>query len=121
MTQFAGWNFIGNTAYAMTQNGINMVLNVFGGATVNAARGIAFQVSEMTKQFLANVNTVMTPYSIKEYAGGRYKEFEKAIFMSSKILFFIQLLLTIPLLYLTPWLIQLWLGQIPEYTVIFLR
>lgn len=121
MTQFAGWNFLGNTAYAITQNGLNMVLNVFGGAAVNAARGIAFQVSEMTKQFLTNINTIMTPYSIKAYACEKYDEFEKAIFMSSKILFFVQLMLTIPLTYLTPWLLQLWLGQVPEYSVIFLR
>ena len=55
MTSFAGWNFLGNTAYAVTQNGVNMLLNVFGGPAVNAARGIAFQVSEMTKQFLTNL------------------------------------------------------------------
>ena len=121
MTQFAGWNFLGNTAYAVTQNGVNMLLNVFGGPAVNAARGIAFQVSEMTKQFLTNVNTVMTPYSIKAYAGERLEEFQKAIFISSKILFYVQLMLTIPLVYLTQWLIGLWLGQVPEYAVVFLQ
>jgi O-antigen/teichoic acid export membrane protein len=121
MTQFAGWNFLGNTAYAVTQNGVNMLLNVFGGPAVNAARGIAFQVSEMTKQFLTNVNTVMTPYSIKAFAGERLEEFQKAIFISSKILFYVQLMLTIPLVYLTQWLISLWLGQVPEYAVVFLQ
>lgn len=121
MTQFAGWNFLGNTAYTITQNGMNMILNVFGGTVVNAARGIAFQVSELTKQFLTNVNTVMTPYSIKAYAGGKYDDFQKAIFISSKILFYVQLMLTIPLIYLTPWLLQLWLGEVPEYSVVFLQ
>ena len=121
MTQFAGWNFLGNTAYAVTQNGINMVLNVFGGTVVNAARGIAFQVSELTKQFLININTVMTPYSIQAYAGGRHEDFQKAIFISSKILFYVQLMLSIPIIYLTPWLLQLWLGQVPEYSVVFLQ
>ncbi len=121
MTQFAGWNFLGNTAYAVTQNGVNMILNVFGGTVVNAARGIAFQVSEMTKQFLININTVMTPYSIQAYAGGKYDDFQKAIFISSKILFYVQLMLTIPLVYLTPWLLQLWLGTVPEYSVVFLQ
>lgn len=121
MTQFAGWNFLGNTAYAVTQNGLNMILNVFGGAVVNAARGIAFQVSEITKQFLININTVMTPYSIKAYAAERHEEFKKAIFISSKILFYVQLMLTIPLTYLTPWVLQVWLGQVPEYAVVFLQ
>lgn len=121
MTQFAGWNFLGNTAYAVTQNGINMVLNVFGGTVVNAARGIAFQVSEITKQFLTNINTVMTPYSIQAYAGGRQEDFQKAIFISSKILFYVQLMLTIPLVYLTPWVLYLWLGQVPDYSVVFLQ
>ena len=121
MTQFAGWNFLGNTAYAVSQNGINMVLNVFGGTVVNAARGIAFQVSELTKQFLTNINTVMTPYSIRAYAGGRQEDFQKAVFISSKILFFVQLMLTIPIVYLTPWLLYLWLGQVPDYSVVFLQ
>lgn len=121
MTQFAGWNFLGNTAYAVTQHGINMVLNVFGGTVVNAARGIAFQVSELTKQFLININTVMTPYSIQAYAGGRMEDFQKAVFISSKILFYVQLMLSIPLVYLTPWLLHLWLGQVPAYSVVFLQ
>ena len=98
-----------------------MVLNVFGGTVVNAARGIAFQVSELTKQFLININTVMTPYSIQAYAGGRHEDFQKAVSVSSKILFYVQLMLTIPIVYLTPWLLQLWLGQVPDYSVVFLR
>lgn len=121
MTQFAGWNFLGNTAYAVTQNGINMVLNVFGGTVVNAARGIAFQVSELTKSFLININTVMTPYCIQAYAGGRHDEFQKAVFISSKILFFVQLMLSIPIVYMTQWLLHLWLGLVPDYSVVFLQ
>ena len=121
MLGFAGWNFMGNTAYALTHNGLNMVLNVFGGAVVNAARGIAYQVNSVTYQFLNNINIVIVPYSIKTYAEGEKNKAFEFMFFSSKILFAIQLFLVVVLVFLTPYIIRIWLGIIPDYVVVFIR
>lgn len=121
MTKFAGWNFFGNTAFSLTQNVMNMILNVFGGTVVNAARGISYQVKSFFDQFVSNVSVVLVPYSIKTYATGEQERFYRIIILSSKILFFVQFIVSIILIYLTVDIFQLWLGQIPKYSVGFTR
>ena len=121
MFSFAGWNFLGITAFTLYHNGLNMVLNVFGGTVVNAARGIAYQINNVLQRFINNVTVVINPYCIKLWSAGEREKAFKMIFFSSKILFFIQLCLLIPIFYLTPEILQIWLGQVPEYSVVFIR
>ena len=119
MTAFAGWNFFGNSAYSMTQSVLNMELNVFGGAAVNAARGIAYQVQSSVKQCLDNINIVLNPFSIKTYAEGNVGKLYDLIFLSSKILFSVQLCLSCILIFLASEILSIWLVEIPPYTVVF--
>ena len=121
MMSFASWNFLGITSYTLFHNGLNMILNVFGGTVVNAARGVAYQINNVLLQFINNVTVVINPYCVKIWAAGEREKAFKMIFFSSKILFFIQLCLLIPIFYLTPEILQVWLGQIPEYSVVFIR
>ena len=120
MTVFAGWNFFGNTAFALTQNGLNMVLNVFGGPVVNAARGIAFQVNNALQQVVNSIAIVIKPYAIKKYAEGDYQKAFEILYLSSKIYFIVQLLIVIVFTIFTREIIYLWLGQIPDYVISFL-
>ena len=121
MSLFASWNFVGKSSYAISQSGLNMVLNIFGGPIVNAARGIAFQLNSATNQFVNNVNIVLDPFFIKTYAEGNMTRFYTAFNLSSKALFFVQLIIVIPFYFLSEILIKIWLGQIPDYSIGFLR
>lgn len=121
MMSFACWNFLGTTVFTLYHNGLNMILNVFGGTVVNAARGIAYQINNVLLQFINNVTVVINPYCIKLWSAGEKEKAFKMIFFSSKILFIIQLCLLTPLYYLTPEILQIWLGQVPEYSVTFIR
>lgn len=121
MIGFAGWNFLGKSAAAITQSAINMILNVFGGPIINAARGIAFQLNSATCQFVNNVNIVFDPFFIKTYASKNYHKFYSTFYFISKALYFIQLLLVIPFYYLSEEVLMIWLGQIPDYSIQFLR
>ena len=116
---FAGWNFLGNTAYTLAHNGINMVLNVYGGAVVNASRGIAYQVQSAVSGLLANISVVIRPYSIKEYAKGEYSKFNSIMFISSKIMFSIQLCLVILLGINVNLVLSLWLKEVPQFAAVF--
>ena len=120
MTSFAGWAFFGNTANILSQSGLNLVLNVFGGPVVNAARGISYQVQGALSQFVGNITTVVKPYAIKTYASGEINKALDFSGLTSKLYFGIQMLIVIFVTFLADKLIKLWLGQIPEYTVIFL-
>lgn len=121
MLLFASWNFIGKSSYAITQSGLNLILNVFGGPTVNAARGIAFQLNSATNQFVNNVNIVLDPFFIKTYAEGDIQKFYTIFNFSSKALYFVQLCLVIPFYILSELILMIWLGQVPEFSVVFLR
>lgn len=120
MTAFAGWNFFGNTAFALTNNGINMVLNVFGGPVVNAARGIAFQVNYALQQVQKNLSIVVEPFAIKTYAEGNMKKSFDVLYLTSKVYFLIQLLVVIILTFFTKEIIAWWLGEVPPYVISFL-
>lgn len=119
MFSFAGWNFLGNTAYTLAHNGINMVLNVFGGPIVNAARGIAYQVQSAVNALLANISVVIRPYSIKEYAKGEFIRYNSIICLSSKLMFSIQLCLVVLLSVNIDIALKIWLKEVPLYASIF--
>jgi len=121
MTTFAGWSFMGNTAYSLSQSGINMVLNVFGGPAVNAARGVAFQLTTALNQFVKNINLVTAPHITKTYARQEGGHFIGLITTTSKILFITQACVVVPFLFFTNEFLTLWLGNVPEYSVVFLK
>lgn len=121
MFNFAGWNFMGNTAYAMSQSLQSMILNVFAGPILNTARGLASQVSNALSQVTNNINIVVSPYCIKSHASGEDNRMFDMIFLSSKILFTVQLCISIMFIYLSDFLLNFWLGQIPDYSVVFLQ
>lgn len=120
MSKFAGWNFFGNSAFALSQNGLNMVLNVFGGPVVNAARGIAYQVNQIILQVINNIAIVMKPFTIKKYAEGDMEYTMKVTYFTSKIYFVVQLVIVILFSFFIREIIYLWLGQIPEFVESFL-
>lgn len=120
MTKFSGWSFFGNTSYALTQSGMNLVLNIFGGPIVNAARGIANQVTSALNGFINNIVVVIRPFTVKAYASGQVDKTMKLISMSSKLYFVIQLCILIFFTFLASYIVQLWLGQQPEYAVLFI-
>lgn len=121
MSTFAGWNFFGNMAFTLTDSCLNMILNIFGGPVVNAARGIAYQIKGATTKLLDAMITVVSPYNTKNYAMGEKNKFFSMLFISSKIYFIVQLCVIIPLTYLTSEILYIWLKQIPEYSVVFVQ
>lgn len=121
MIGFAGWNFLGKFAATATQSGLNMILNIFGGPIVNAARGIAFSLNSATNQFVNNINIVLDPFFIKTYASKDFHKFYMTFNFTSKVLYFVQILLVIPFYFFSEEILKFWLGQVPEYSVLFLR
>ena len=121
MIGFAGWRFVGNASFTVTQNGINMLLNVFGGTVVNAARGISYQVKGAVGMFLNNVTVVVNPYITRCYAKGDKDKMFAIYFFASKIVFILDAIIVIPLLFATDNILNIWLGSAPAYSVIFVQ
>ena len=121
MTSFAGWNFFGQGAYMMNNQGVNIVINLFFGVTVNAARGIATQVNNAVNQFVTNFMMALNPQITKSYASGEFEEMHKLVYRGSKFSFFLMLFFLIPICLETEMILHIWLNVVPEYSVAFVR
>ncbi|WP_455673051.1 oligosaccharide flippase family protein [Phocaeicola sp.] len=120
MLSFVSWNMIGSISSITKEQGVNILLNIFFGATVNAARGIAYQAHAING-FVNNFQMAMNPQIIKDYASGKKEEMFKLVFRGSKFSFLMLLTLSLPVIIETSFILKFWLKEVPEYTVIFLR
>lgn len=118
---FGGWNFMGNLGFSMCQEGNNFLLNIFGGVTANAARGIVTQLKGAIMSFLSNTLVALRPQATQEYAANNYEGFYQTIFHATKSVYFIALCLAIPLYFCAEQILNLWLTEVPANTVLFLR
>lgn len=121
IANFSIWNIFGCGAVALQGQGVNILLNMFFGTVVNAARGIAFQVNGIIMQFVGNFQTAVTPQIVKLYAAGEKNEMIKLVINNSKYAAYLFLLIAIPAFIEIDTLLRLWLGEYPDYTPIFLR
>ena len=121
MFGFAGWNFIGSSASILRDQGGNMVLNLFFGPVVNASRGIAVQINSALHSFVNSFMTALNPQITKSYAQENHEYMMKLIFAGSRFSFFLLLLLSLPIFFSTHYILELWLKQVPEYSVVFVQ
>ncbi len=121
MFGFAGWNFIGSSSALLRDQGGNILINLFFGPTINAARGIAMQVSTAATSFVASFTTAVNPQITKSYANGERDYMMKLVFQSAKFSFFILLFLALPIITSTSYILNIWLVDVPDNSVIFVR
>lgn len=120
MLSFSGWSLLEPFAYSMRGQGTNMVFNYYFGPLVNAANGIASQISSAVHQFTGNFSIAFRPQIIQSYASGEYERSKRLVFSMSKINYFLQLMLIVPLSVEINYILRLWLGDtVPEYAASF--
>lgn len=121
MFAFAGWNFIGSSATILRDQGGNIILNLFFGPTVNAARAIAIKVNSVLTGFVTNFMTALNPQITKSYASGDIDNMMNLLTQGARLSFYMLLLLSLPVLLNTNYLLVAWLKLIPEHTVSFVQ
>ena len=120
MLRFAGWNFLGCTGLNITHQGVNYILNLTGGVVVNAARSITYQVMSGANTLVGNTNMAFKPQTNAAVAQKDKQAFHKLLAYNGKTAFVCYLLVVVPILVFAKPLVQLWLGQVPEYVIPFL-
>jgi len=118
---FSGWNLFGTIAIVLKNHGMNILLNMFFGPIINAARGIAFQVNMAINQFARNFLTATKPQMTKYYAQGEVNKMLDLVYRTSKFAFYLLLMLSLPILLETKFILSIWLNTTPEYAVLFTR
>ncbi len=120
MFGFAGWNFIGSSSAILRDQGGNMLLNLFFGPSVNAARGVAMSVNHAVSGFVSNFQTAIRPPITKSYASANYDYMFNLAFQGARFSFYILLILALPIMLTAPYLLELWLGMVPDHAANFL-
>ena len=122
LTSFSGWTIAGTLAYTLKSQGINILLNIFFGPIVNAARGIAYQILGAVNQFISSFQTAFRPQLTQSYASGEYEYMRKLYYSGSKFSYYLIFTISLPILLETGSILHYWLGEnVPEYTVAFTR
>lgn len=122
MFSFAGWNFIGVTAGVLRDHGGNILVNVFSGSVaVNAARGVALQLSNAVQSFVTNFMTAVNPQITKSYAAGEKEYMFSLMRKSSRMAYYLLFIIALPVLFNMEALLDLWLDEVPEMSVSFAR
>lgn len=121
IANFVGWKINGDLAFVGCSQGLNIVLNMFFGPVVNAARGISVQVQNITNTFIQSYQMALQPQIIKSYASGNLSYMGQLIIICSKYGFYLMLLVAFPVLNYTEPILKLWLVHIPEDTVFLVQ
>lgn len=119
MTTFALWNMIGEIAWVMTGQGVNIILNLFFGPSINAARGLAEQVNAAVMRFINNFQVALNPQITKSYSSGDIEDMKKLLYMGTKISYFVLFFLAFPIIIEMDFILGLWLHDIPPHTTLF--
>lgn len=118
---YSGWNLFANTSVALKSQGTVILINMFFNPSVVAARAVANQVNMAANQFIQNFRTAANPQIVKRYAAGDLEGSKSLLLSSTKFSYYLMLLLALPICLVAEPLLKLWLGQVPEYSVIFLQ
>lgn len=121
MSGFASWTMLTNGCLILNNQGINILTNLYFGVILNAARGIATQVDGAILQFVNNFTTALNPQIIKMHAAEEKEAMFKLVCRGAKFSFFLLLILALPVLVETEYILSIWLPSVPEYTSAFVR
>jgi len=119
MLNFTQWGVLGHISLIGSNQGLAMILNIFTGVIANAALGIANQVNTAIFSFVANIQTAFSPQIIKTYSINDLKSHTQLVIYSSIISYYLIFLLELPIVFYTEFILRLWLGKVPEYSIGF--
>lgn len=119
MFGFTGWNMYGSVIWMVNEQGITVLLNLFFGPVVNAARGVAASVNNAINNFSTQFFTAVRPQLVKRYASGEIERLKSLIFQSTKFTIFLLWLLCMPIMFRVDYILHIWLGTVPEWTSSF--
>lgn len=116
LIRLMGWNGVSTAVWSVCNQGSDLMLNIFFGPVVNAARGISAQISSAVSGFGANFFTAIQSQITQSYAVGDLRYFRQLVYSSSRYGFYLLWLISLPLILRMDYILGLWLGQVPPTT-----
>lgn len=116
---FSGWISLESIGHIMSNQGVNILMNIFFGPVLNAARAIAMQVFYAVQTFATSFTTAIKPQIIKSYAAENYEYVFKLVYSAAKLCFYLLFLITVPICFNTNLILEIWLDKFPDWAVTF--
>lgn len=121
MIGFSGWIMFGAAASVGKTQGSALIINSFFGTITNAAYGVARQLDSLVRMIASNLGQAVVPQITKSFSSGNTERSVRLVAYTSKYTCFLMLIPAVPILLETEYLIKLWIGAIPPYTIIFCK
>lgn len=121
VVSFSGWGLLGSIARMLQFQGSTVLINMFFNPSVVAARAVANQVNATAVHFINSFRTAVNPQIIKRYTGDEKESSKVLLLQTTKLAYYIMLVLALPICFVARPLLFLWLGQVPEHSVAFLQ
>ncbi len=112
---FSGWTIYGQLAVVGSNQGTNILVNIFHSVVANAAMGVGHQVNSALTGLVSNFQTAFKPQITKSYASGDHEYLTSLTYYASKISFFLLFIVSLPIMLNIDWVLQLWLGNVPAH------
>lgn len=119
LVKYSSWSLFGNIAGVAKVQGVNILLNIFFGPVLNAARGVSMQVQSAVQSFVTNFQMAVNPQIIKSYAADRKEYMISLIIRSSKFSFYLMFIISLPIILEIEQILRLWLKIVPEFSSVF--
>lgn len=121
MASFASWTFIGSVSQTFCGQGVNVIINMFFGPLLNAARGVAATIENVVSLLVKNFTIALSPQITKAYAAKEYDYMKSLVYMGTKFSTYIMYFFVLPLTLEAEFVLNLWLVEVPEYATAFVR
>lgn len=121
MFAFAGWNMIGSSAMVLRNQGVDIILNIVFGVTVNAAKGVCNQVQAAASQLIGNFTTAVRPQLVQSIASRNYERAHELINVGTRTAFMLMMIISVPLILSCDSILKIWLIDVPEYTELMVK
>lgn len=121
MFTFSSWNLIGSASTLLRNQGIDILLNIYFGVIINAAKGICTQVQNAVMQFVTNFQTAVNPQLIKSIAQEDYSRNHMLVIQGGRFSFYLMCIFAIPIIINCSGILKIWLKEIPEWTELFIQ
>jgi O-antigen/teichoic acid export membrane protein len=119
IVNYTGWNVFGNISSVCKNYGISILLNQFFNPVIIAAYTISLSINTALNSFSANFIMAVNPQIIKRYAVNKKKEMFNLMVKCSKYIYFLVYAISLPFIFEMNFVLNLWLKNVPEYTVLF--
>ena len=116
---FSGWSIFGSIAVLCANQGVSFIMNIFCGVIVNAALGIASQVSVAINSFVTGFQTAFNPQLVKSYANNEKEAFFSLLYRSSRISYLLMLIPAVAMYFWCGKILHIWLCEVPEFAIEF--